>query len=75
MVDALPSGGSVRKDVLVRIQSRAPNNPYKLLIYKGCLFLSGLTFYLKMLKDISSLHQEKIKFYKQILLKSPEYKM
>ena len=25
MVDALSSGGSVRKDVLVRIQSRAPN--------------------------------------------------
>ena len=75
MVDALPSGGSVRKDVQVRILFWAPKNPYKLLIYKGFLFLSGLTFYLKMLKDISSLHQEKIKFYKQILLKSPEYKM
>ena len=27
LVDALPSGGSVRKDVLVRIQSRARKDP------------------------------------------------
>jgi hypothetical protein len=26
LVDALSSGGSIRKDVLVRIQSRAPSN-------------------------------------------------
>lgn len=38
LVDALPSGGSVRKDVLVRIQFRAHEIPYKHLIYRELLF-------------------------------------
>ena len=41
LVDALPSGGSVRKDVLVRIQSRAPLKPGTLVsnsIDKGFVF-------------------------------------
>ena len=33
LVDALPSGGSVRKDVLVRIQSRAQIINYGQLYY------------------------------------------
>jgi len=33
------------------------------LVYKGCLFLSRLIFYLKRLKDIFSLQQENIKIF------------
>jgi len=33
------------------------------LIYKGCLFLSELIFYLKKVKDIFSLQQENIKIF------------
>src|SRR5450432_3388584 len=42
LVDALCSGRSVRKDVLVRIQSRAQKlniNAYKLIIYKHFIIL------------------------------------
>ena len=38
LVDALPSGGSVRKDVLVRIQSRA--------LKKACSFSATGFFYI-----------------------------
>ena len=43
LVDALPSGGSVRKDVQVRILFWAPNYKTKSLLplgFKGFLFLS-----------------------------------
>jgi hypothetical protein len=50
LVDALCSGRSVRKDVLVRIQSRAQIiniNAYKLIIYKHFIIFKGhLTKYI-----------------------------
>ena len=54
LVDALCSGRSVRKDVLVRIQSRALINPYKSMIYRGFCILTQ--FFLPLLFAFSPLN-------------------